>query len=276
MYCPLQYRFGKQFSLPERQLCANTFGTVQHACVEYMEINRDLEGALQRFEEWWADPEVLGRLQHAADPDAPNSQQSLVITDWLPGRSWEWYAEKGRAQLLRWWQIARWETDEILGWEIRFEAPFRGHTLTGTVDQVRLRYDPAAMQRYVVVRDLKTSRDETQFKYEYLRHNSQGTFYSAASETPEFWEQAGQPETFARLQGITRRFEIAGLETGRIFPGGLRTEADYNRLEYAITQMERAITLGVFMPNLNGGVCKFCAYRKPCGLGDLSIEELEV
>ena len=167
--CPLQWKFGRLDGLPREQSCALTFGSIIHEVILWMEVNRDLAGALDRFRAWWLDPASL-------DP-------SYEIQRWLPKRSFQSYATDGERILSHWWSLIEWDSDVVLAREQHFIVPIGdGHELEGTIDKLTLRYRPKTDDHVLLVSDLKTTRKAP--SYNYLRQDLQFSAYCLHPETP--------------------------------------------------------------------------------------------
>jgi hypothetical protein len=276
MECPLAFRFTYVEGHATPQSCAQTHGTVMHACLEYMEETNDLPGAIERFHKWWADPDSLLAAQRAADPDAPNSQQrSLQVEYWLPGRSYEKYAKAAPKILTKWWEDhVQWSTDYVIGRELRFEVPIGdGHTIHGTLDKLSLRYNARAGSRVVQMSDWKLTQRVKQYAYDYLRQNLQVTTYLYATTRPEFWAGIGKPELHERLTPLQRRGEMLGVAVNKVFDAGPRDANDYARLAYAVNQVADSMSMGIYPPTISGESCLFCDHRLRCGLPALADED---
>lgn len=255
--CPLQWKFRNLDKLPTVQSCALTFGTVMHAAVEWMETNRDPDGAVERFKAWWLDPTTL-------DP-------SLEIEKWLPRRTFASYAQDGERILRHWWSIIEWDADVVLAREHHFVVPIGDHELEGTIDKLALRYRPKSDDYAVLVSDLKTARKAP--SYNYLRHDLQFSAYCYATTQPEMWTgiENGE-EIYQQTLAHPREAEWVQLSYPQRKHAGERTQEDYNRLAYAVDQMAMSIDMRIFVPNIGGDSCTFCDYREPCGLVDLETE----
>jgi hypothetical protein len=68
--------------------------------------------------------------------------------------------------------------------------------------------------------------------------------------------------------------EWVHLRTPKRIDAGFRTEVHYNRLQYAIEQIELSVALGIFVPDISGAACEFCEFRQRCGLPSREQEGL--
>jgi hypothetical protein len=246
--CPLAWKY-KQQGFPDGQGLAAVYGTVIHACVEWMEINADLEGALQLFDHMWTDPQNLlgdrGRIDYIEY-----------------GRSIAKGFEEGPKALKGWWRCYQWESDVVLAREYPFTINLpNGHSIHGTIDRLQERITPQG--RILVVADFKTAKRPT---YDYLQDDLQFTMYCYASTFPEFWEGL-PPGSFERYQNHPRYGEWLQVR-GKVerLPAGVRNETHYRQLTYAIDAIARSIEANIFVPNISGTTCKFCSFRTQCGL----------
>jgi len=223
-----------------------------------MEVNRDLDGAIDRFRDYWLDPSQL-------DP-------SYEIQRWLPKRSFEGYSNDGVRILRNWWAIIEWESDVIVGREHHFVVPIGdGHELEGTIDKLLIRYKPKTASYSLVTSDYKTSRKLP--AYNYLRQDLQFTAYSYATTTDEFWAGVDNGKHLQKqVQDLPREAEWVHLLSPQRKHAGDRNQQDYNRLAYAVNAMAASIDMRIFVPNISGESCTFCDFRDNCGLPDLESE----
>jgi CRISPR/Cas system-associated exonuclease Cas4 (RecB family) len=54
------------------------------------------------------------------------------------------------------------------------------------------------------------------------------------------------------------------LRKAKSYEVGARTEEDYNRLHRCLDQIEKAVELQVFVPNISGDACGICSYQDVC------------
>lgn len=261
MQCALRYKFESE-GAPREQSSALSFGTVIHECVEYMErlldsgLNEALTKALAKFDIMWTNLE----------------RYDLAYDYLIPRNTHQGYAELGHKILRDWWAIIQWESDIVLAREYQFTVPMGDHVLTGTADKVALR--PMKGGGYeVCIIDYKTSAKQP--TRDYLRHDLQFTVYGYATTQPEFWVNIpnGQ-QLFEELKDAPRTGEWVHLRNSRRITAGERNEVDYNRLRYAIDQIELSVALGIFVPDISGANCEYCEFRQRCGLPSREQEGL--
>lgn len=139
--CPLTIRWEME-GVPRLQSGSLSYGSIIHDCVLYLETTGDLEGAIERFKDFWRNPETL-------DPE-------YRVDYYVRGTNWRKYLESGEDILRRWWNLIQWETDQVLGREYEFDVPIgNGHVLHGTIDKVTLRWHPATEQWVILISDYK-------------------------------------------------------------------------------------------------------------------------
>lgn len=230
-----------------------------HDCVLWMEVNQDVEGACTRFHAMWDDTEAAlgddGRIDY-----------------WERGRSYAKSRIDGERILRDWWHIIQWESDVILGRELYFEVPIGEHTLVGTLDKLALRYNPKLDQQVVLISDYKTAAKVP--TYEYLEDDLQFAAYGYASTQPEFWTPIPNGEAlFRQLKDAPRWGEWVHLKTPRRMDAGIREQRHFNRLRMAVDAFAASVDLRIFVPNISGESCKYCAHRKRCGLFPIEEED---
>lgn len=260
--CPLLIRWERE-GLPRLQSGSLTYGSIIHDCVLWMEVNQDLDGAVQRFKELWTYPERLG-------PEYP-------VDYYVKGTSWTKFMEKGPELLKNWWGIISWETDLVLGREYAFDVPIgNGHTLHGTIDKLTVRWHAATEEWIVLISDYKTNNKTP--TYGYLEEDLQFSAYGYATMQPEFWEPMfpGDPAKglalWEKYKSFPRHGEWVQLAAGKRMDAGIRVERHYSRLIYACNQMADSIDLGIYVPNISGESCRYCEFRKQCGLPEIMEE----
>lgn len=255
--CPLAWRYRHIDGLPDSQGAAAVYGTVIHACVEYMEANADYDGALRLFEAMWSDPQAhlgeKGRIDH-----------------WEYGRTRAKGFKEGPKALHDWWSLHQWDTDIVLGREFTFNVPIGdGHILHGTVDKLVERQ--TSIGPVLTTVDFKTGKKPT---YGYLADDLQFTAYSYATTRPEFW--ATMPnggELYERYRDYPRRGEWIQMRGGvERMDAGPRDETHYRRLIYACNAFAESVALRIFVPQISGETCRFCSYRDHCGLRPVLAE----
>jgi hypothetical protein len=252
--CPLAYRYQNIDKLPRLQSGALSFGSIIHDCVLYMEVNQDLDGALDRFREFWLDPSKL-------DPE-------YKIDYYLKNTNWKSYLAKGEKILTDWWALIQWESDVVVGREYEFDVPIGdGHVLHGTVDKLAIRTRPDG-ERVLLISDYKTNAKLP--TYFWLEDNLQFTAYAYASTQPEFW--AGMPDgeqIFEYMKDFRRFGEWVALDGPKRMDAGVRDQVQYNRLTYAVNALAESVAMRIFVPNISGDTCRYCEFREQCGLREV-------
>ena len=108
--------------------------------------------------------------------------------------------------------------------------------------------------------------------YDYLEENIQFSAYSYATTRPEFW--ANLPggrgmELFEEYRDLPRYGEWVQLVSARRMDAGIRTQRHYNRVAMAVDAMAESMAMRLFVPTISGESCRYCEFRKPCGLPEL-------
>lgn len=267
--CPLQYRWMHIDKLPRLEGGSAAFGTIIHDCVLWLETHRlpdgslDLAGAQARFTEYWCFPE---RMLHNGQP--------LRIDYYERGRNWKKFADMGPDLLERWANIISWDTDLTLAREHTFDVPIGdGHRLNGTVDKVAVRYRAATDEWVLLISDYKTNAKVP--TYEYLEEDLQFTSYAFATLQKEFWLQLypHDPDRAIRewqqYLGYPRYGEWVALQSSKRMDAGIREQRHYNRLIMAVDALALSVAMRIFVPNISGEACRYCEFRKQCGLPEL-------
>lgn len=258
--CPLLYRYKHVDGQAEEQSAASTYGSILHDCVLFLEVNQDLPGAVARFHRHWQDPSLL-------DPE-------YRIDYYLRGTNWRKYAESGPRLLKDWWSIIQWDADLTLAREYTFDVPIGdGHTLHGTVDKLALRFVPKLDSYVLLVSDYKTNRKPP--TYDYLAEDLQFSAYTYATTRPEFW--AGLPggrglDLMAQYRDLPRWGEWVQLTGPKRMDAGERTQRHFNRVAMAVNEIARSVAHNIFVPTISGDSCRYCPFRKPCGLPELDAD----
>lgn len=256
MECPLRYKF-KTMGVPREQSSALSFGSVIHEAIEHMEVQYSLQSGLDLFLKMW---------DNLGDYD-------LEYDYLIPRNSHQGYRDMGERILRDWWAIIQWESDVVIGREYAFEVPIGTNSLSGIVDKIALRPIKGSGDFAVLVSDYKTSSKQP--TRDYLQHDIQFHAYCYATTQPEFW--AGLPngdELYQRYLKAPRVGEWVHLRTARRIDAGERTQMHYNRLAYAVEQIEQSAALGIYVPNISGTSCEYCEFRKVCGLPSREEEGL--
>ena len=255
--CPLQYRYQHIDKLPREQSGSLVWGSILHDCVLYLETTGDLDATIDRFQQFWADPASL-------DPEHR-------VDYYVRGTSWKRFLDKGPVVLRNWWSIISWETDLVLAREYEFDVPIgNGHVLHGTIDKLTVRYRADVDQEVLLISDYKTNNKTP--TYDYLAEDLQFTAYAYASTQLEFWKNlpGGRGlELMAKYQDYPRHGEWVQLQTPKRMDAGIREDRHYNRLVMAVNALADSVAMRIFVPNISGEACRYCEFRKLCGLPEL-------
>lgn len=259
--CPLMYRWQHIDQLPRLQSGSLTFGSIMHVVVLWMETNLlpsglpDLDRAIDYFYWLWADPTRL-------DPE-------YEIEYYVRGTNWRKFNDQGPEILRNWSQIIRWDSALTLAREYEFDVPIGdGHVLHGTVDKLEIRYRAKENEWVVMVVDYKT--DKKVPTYGYLEEDLQFSAYCYATLQPEFWTGIPNGEAlFEKYRNHPRRGEWVSLVNPRRMDAGERIERHYNRLIMAVDNLALSVAFRIFVPNISGETCRYCDFRKQCGLPEL-------
>lgn len=253
--CPLQYRWTHVDKIPREQSGSLSYGSIIHDCVLFLETTHDLNTAIERFYWFWDDPTRL-------DPE-------YKISYYVRGTNWKKYREAGPALLRNWWSIIQWDSDANIAREHHFEVPIGdGHVLNGTADKVAVRYMPKLNRRVLLISDYKTNNKTP--TYDYLAEDLQFTAYGYASTQREFWTGIPNGEQlFAEFADVPRWGEWVALTSPKRMDAGERTQQQYNRLIYAVNALAESVAMRIFVPNISGESCRYCDFRKQCGLPEL-------
>lgn len=262
--CPLMWKFANIDGLPREQSGSLTFGSILHDCVLFLEQTGDLDEAIERFRRFWTFPATL-------DP-------TYTPQYYVRGTSWKKFNESGPRVLRDWWSIISWDTDVTLAREYTFSVPIGdGHTLDGTVDKLAIRFRADLNSYVVLASDYKTNKKNP--TYDYLAEDLQFTAYLYATTRPEFWADlpGGRgPELFDMYRDLPRYGEWVQLTGPKRMDAGVREQRHYNRLAMSANAIADSIAMRIFVPNISGESCRYCPYRKPCGLPELDEEGQEV
>lgn len=265
MDCQLKAKFRYEDKLPTQQGAKQTFGVIIHHCLDVMIHDGDVEQACKLFEHYWFNPEEL--------------EEGLTVEQWGRGQSFGGLLNRGIDILRTAHELRQWDDMEVIGTEIKFLVPIGRHELTGYVDLLELRRSGNG-KLLLRVCDYKTSSYKpSQAK---LRHNIQFTIYDYATHRPEFWlgngdEFPGIPDgerLMHELVDVPRRCIWVHLWNYTELDAGERTQADYDRCYLALTQVEMAQQLGLYIPDISGDTCSICDYTKQCGITIPTREDL--
>lgn len=263
MKCPLLFKFQNVDGLPREQSGSLTYGSILHDCVLFMEVNQDLAGAVARFHELWQAPTLLGAEYH--------------IDYYVKGTNWKKFNDEGPRVLKDWWSIISWDAALTLAREYSFEVPVgsSGNTLVGTVDKLEVKFRADVGSYVVNVSDYKTNKKTP--TYDYLAEDLQFSAYGYATTRPEFWTGIPNGQAlFEQYRDLPRYGEWVQLTTPRRMDAGVRTQRHYNRVGMAVDGLADSLAMGIFVPNISGETCRYCEYRKPCGLPELDENGQEV
>lgn len=265
--CPLAWKFANIDGLEREQSGSLSFGSILHDCVLYMEThNDDLDGAIARFEQFWANPSLL-------DPE-------YAIDYYVRGTNWRKFLDIGRKALRDWHSIISWDTDAVLAREFHFEVPIGndGHVLDGTIDKLTIRYRADIGKYVILISDYKTNKKTP--TYDYLAENLQFSAYGYATTTKEFWEQlfpGGHGlSLMQQYQHAPRYGEWVQLQGPKRMDAGIREQRHFNRIAMAVDALAMSVAMRIFIPNISGETCRFCEFRKVCGLPELDDEGNEI
>lgn len=254
--CPLRLKFQLEGAVRE-QSSALSFGTGIHDAVLVMEQARDLQVGIDRWKLVWTHLDLL----------------NIEYDYMLPRNSHNGYFELGIQILQDWWELISWESDKVLAREHEFLVPLGANELTGTADKVALRQIKGG-EWIVLISDYKTGAKAPTRNY--LQHDIQFHSYCYASTQPEFW--TGIPNG-QHLYEATKDWRRAGewvhLRQTKRIDAGFRDQVHYNRLAYAVDQIEKSMALGIYVPTITGETCEFCTFRRICGLPSRAEEGLE-
>lgn len=257
--CPLIYKFQNIDGLTREQSGSLTFGSIIHHCIQHLEETQDLAGSLLLFQELWIQPTLLD----------PTYQPQYYVR----GTSWKKFMERGEQVLRDWWGIASWDSAVTIGREHTFEVPIgrNGHTLFGTADKVEIafRADINAGLGGNVLKIVDYKTDKKTPTYDYLAEDLQFSAYAYASMQREFWTNIGGDEAWQRHLSLPRYGEWVQLSGPKRMDAGIREQRHFNRIEMAIDALAESVGMRIFVPTISGETCRYCEFRKPCGLPEL-------
>jgi hypothetical protein len=255
--CPLSWRYQHIDGLPRSQGGSSVFGSLLHDCVLYLETTRDLPGALDRFHTGWLDPIAL------------LGQDKGQIDYYERGRNWKKFSDEGPKILKDWWGLIQWESDTVLAREHHFQVPIgNGHVLEGTADKVAVRMMPKINSYVLLISDYKTNAKRP--TYDWLADDLQFTAYCYASLQPEFWTGIPNGEAIRlRAADWPRYGEWVNLRGPVRMDAGPREMPQYNRLIFAANALADSVAMRIFVPNISGETCRFCEFRRNCGLPEI-------
>lgn len=228
-----------------------------HHALEFYNMGATIDQAVDDFCYHWDNPEVL----------------DIKPTSWPKFSSFGSYREKGIKILREYHELLKWETREVVGCEHQFVVPFGPDMeLTGTVDLLEVRKNAKGKELLRIV-DYKTNAREPSLAQ--LHADIQFSTYVYASLQPEFWVSIGGQAAFERFKDVPRRAIWFHLQSCKEIDAGSRGEPEFERLYLAAKQIQRAIDLDVYVPNISGDSCTFCEFHQECGIKIPTREELD-
>ena len=242
--CANQYRYSVVLGLGKDGSGSLTvLGSVWHYAVDvYETYDHDLDLAKRTFVHYWNNPGLLG----------------LKVDFWHRRTTFMGLQTRGLDMLERYHELSPWKQGIRIGSEINFTVPIGEHELTGTIDKLWVRKG----QKKLSVVDFKTGSAVP----EALRFNIQFSAYCYATTRPEFWEQIpGFEDGYKKYRDYKRDGWWYHARNNRMFNAGFREDTDYNRLLWAIEQMDRAVKADVYPLSISGTTCGYCPHVDICG-----------
>lgn len=256
MRCPLQAKFHYVDKLPTRSSSASVFGNCVHSAMEFFANCRDREKTIEWFLKCWDDPSTIG----------------LTIEYWNKRQSFGSLRERGQMLLNGYFERFEREDRRIIAVEHPFKVAFGEHEITGYVDLLEYRRSGRGKNQLRIT-DYKTGKKPWS---DALRNNIQFTAYYYASMQPEFWigypgdsEFPGLPDgaaLYEEFKRAPRQVIWWSLPTDEEINAGERTQADFNRMYQCVSEMDKAMTYGVYVPCISGDTCTMCDYTQECGV----------
>lgn len=252
MECPMRAKFIYFDRLPEPTNSSAVFGSCVHHALEVYNKTADLSRARSTFLTDWDDP-----------PEA--------IDVWTKGTDYVSLKDRGLRMIEGYYEAHRWGNREVASTEHRFVVPFGEFELTGMVDLTEIQKNRTNWELQVI--DLKTSKRKPYRNNLYL--NIQFTAYCYAVQQPEFWLGSrdslpvpGGEQYWDRLNSkdLKVRPYWYHLETNQKIFAGERDDQDFMRLYRVCEMIKKSNDAGIFMPNISGDSCTFCAFTEPCQL----------
>lgn len=249
MKCGLQAKYKYVDKLEEKGTnAAAEYGTAIHASLEHFNITGKEDEALEMFNTYWE--------QVIVDPEVR-----------LPARTtFASYRDKGFKMLNGYFEARKWADDIVIGQEVRFHVPFGRHTISGIVDKVSV-----IPGETLKVTDYKTGYRPNATN---LGQNIQFTSYLYAAQQKEFWVGEEGSDKYVGFPNGEQLFEEYSklnfegvwldLRNGKEYNVGPRGTADYVRLHRCLDQIELAMEKQVFVPDISGDTCTFCAFQDRC------------
>lgn len=252
MKCPLQAKYNYIDNLPQKQGSAASFGSAVHMALDLYNQIGDVVAAEQCFLYIWDHLSEFG-----IEPEI-----------WNRNTSYGQYRERGIEFIRGYDEESKWTEKQILATEFRFCVPFKNHFISGIVDILEVPKDSQTLK----IVDLKTGYRPSFFN---LGYDIQFTSYIWAVSQKEFW--VGYEPEIDKYPGFENgeelfdkfsSYDIVGvwydLRKSKEYNVGPRTEEDFKRLNYCLDEIEKAVTLEVFVPNISGDSCGICSYQSIC------------
>lgn len=248
MKCPMQAKFRYIDGLPEvGKNAAAEFGSAVHYALEKLNEGSDIDSVKEVFLEQW---ELMVQDEEVVLP---------------PKATFSKYRENGLKMIDQYVESRKWDSDQIIGQEVRFKVPFGRHEISGIIDRLSVNSEQ------IRVMDYKTGYRPNANN---LHLDIQFTSYMYAVSRPEFWtgvegsdKYKGFPdgekmyEKYASLEKVGIWLDLRNAKEYNVGPRG---KADFVRLYRCLDQIENAIEKEVFVPNISGDTCKFCSFQKEC------------
>lgn len=255
MTCPLQAKFQYVDELPRLTNAYAVFGNIMHHALDRYNQTQNIEKAIAVFKDSWAHPDKYG----------------YKIDVWPARMAFGTHMAKGIEALRDYDERLRWDKRTVVATEHKFLVPFGPYDLTGAVDLLEIQKSPKGTEELRIV-DYKTNAKQPY--REALRLNVQFSIYSFASLQPEFWLGNGPGFLpmengewwWEQLKDMPRRNIWYGLMQSKEFDAGPRGDDDYLRLYRVMTEIDKALTHNVYVPNISGDSCRLCSYVDACKL----------
>ncbi len=116
--CSLKAKFHYIDGLREPQSAHASFGNCVHDALDWYHRTRDVDSAVERFKDTWADPDILG-----VKPEV-----------WQYGASYGGFREKGIAAIKLYDEKFKWDKITPIASEHAFYVPMGEHFISGAVD----------------------------------------------------------------------------------------------------------------------------------------------
>lgn len=250
----MQAKFRYIDKLPDVSNAYSAFGSCIHHALDHYNRTADVEAAVAVFVDVWDDPSKIDK----------------AFDYWPKYTSYSGMLNRGIDMLREYHEKQKWENRIVIASEHKFNVPFGDHRISGIVDLLEMKKSGRGKNTLKIV-DYKTSSKPPRITE--LKLNIQFTAYFYASMQPEFWlgdeGNPGHPDgqnLWDRLQDAPRAAFWYQLNSNKEINVGERDDADFRRMYRAVTEIARALELGVFVPNISGDTCLYCPYTDPCGV----------